>query len=266
MTGTGERAAFKAFRPRLSGTDIKCIGMLSMLADHVAVVLLGNGLLGWLSPGYGAWVAQSAYGDRLWSLVYWLRLAGRIAFPAFCLLLVEGFVHTRSRGRYMGRLLLFALLSEVPYDLALFGRLLDMTGQNVMFSLAAGLAALWLLERAERAGGPGQGAAYALILGCVGAAAEFLRLDYGFAGILTMGVMYLGRDRRWVRFAAVCLLVFEAGSFAYLPGGIAAGLVVCLYDGRRGSGRFKWLFYWFYPAHLLALGLACRLLPGMKGL
>lgn len=266
MSGTVERAVLNAFRPRLSGSDIKWIGIVTMLADHVAVILLGNGLMGWLNPAYEAWVMQSEYGARLWSVAFWLRMAGRMAFPAFCLLLVEGFVHTRSYKRYMGRLLLFALISEVPYDLAIYGRLWEPAEQNVMFSLAAGLGALWLLQRVERAGGMGQGAAYALILGSVGAAAEFLRLDYGFIGILTIGLMYLGRDQRWIRFAAVCMMSFWVAGRAYLPGGIIAGIIVCLYDGRRGSARFKWLFYWFYPAHLLALGLVCRWLPGMKGL
>ncbi len=163
----------------------------------------------------------------------------------------------------MGRLLLFALLSEVPYDLALSGRLLDMSGQNVMFSLAAGLTALWLLERAGRR--PGTGAAYALILGCGEPRRSFLRLDYGFAGILTMGVMYLGRDRRWVRLPPCACWSLTRGVSHIFRGNCRGA---CRLPLRREawSARFKMAVLLVLPGASPGAGAGVPVAARMKGL
>ena len=93
----------------LSGTALKRIACLSMLLDHIGASLLENGLF-----------KQGAFWPGDVQLDGVLRLAGRLAFPIFCFLAVEGFLHTHDVKKYVRRLLLFGLLSEVPFDLAFF--------------------------------------------------------------------------------------------------------------------------------------------------
>ncbi|MEG1773614.1 MAG: TraX family protein, partial [Oscillospiraceae bacterium] len=115
-------------RPRrgLSGFSLKLIALASMTVDHAGVVLFEQ--------------------------LEWMRMVGRLAFPIYAFLLVEGFVHTRHRGRYCLRLGMFALLSEWPFDLAVFGGA-DMRGQNVFFTLLLGVLMLWGCERFSGARG-----------------------------------------------------------------------------------------------------------------
>ena len=82
---------------KLSGYHLKFIAVISMLIDHIAVI-------------FQASLSESIY--------FILRAAGRLSFPLFCFLLVEGFFHTRNKKRYQQRLFIFAVLSELPYDLA----------------------------------------------------------------------------------------------------------------------------------------------------
>src|SRR5699024_2332190 len=97
----------------LSGFQLKCIAILSMALDHTGAVLFPQEI--------------------------WLRCAGRLAFPVFCFLIVEGFVHTHDVYRYMARLGVFALISEIPYDLAFRGVCLEFAYQNVFFTLLIGI-------------------------------------------------------------------------------------------------------------------------------
>ena len=126
----------------LSGTALKRIACLSMLVDHLGASLLENGLF-----------RCSAIDPRLVGLDQLLRLVGRLAFPIYCFLLVEGFVHTHNVKGYLGRLVLFGLLSEVPFDLAFFRTPFYPGAQNVYWTLALGVLAMAGLKRFEKENG-----------------------------------------------------------------------------------------------------------------
>ena len=100
----------------ISGYWLKLIAVISMLIDHTSAVILEQ------IPGLEA-------------PAFFMRIIGRAAFPIYCFLLVEGFYHTRSRAKYAGRLFLFALISEVPFDLAFSRRMWDFSSNNVFFTL-----------------------------------------------------------------------------------------------------------------------------------
>lgn len=224
---------FPARFRRLSGSALKLLAVLAMLIDHTAICF--QPLLA--SP------RLTLFG-RVCTPYLALRFVGRIAFPIFCFLLAEGFRHTRDRRRYGLRLLLFALLSEIPFDLFRGGQLLY-SGQNVFFTLLLGYLGLWALE-AFRAK-PWR--TLASVLGLF-AVAWFLGADYGWAGFLFILVLYLLGGQPVVQALA--------GS-ALLPWPVGVGLAFVplnLYDGRRGFVRSPWLklgFYAFYPLHLLLL-------------
>lgn len=216
----------------ISGSTLKIIAILTMLIDHIgAMFLIGSELY---TPS---------------------RIIGRIAFPIFCFLLVEGFLHTRNITRYAIRLLLFAILSEIPFDLAFEGKLFYWEYQNVYFTLFIGLmtvAAFAFVEEklADKQVQCQLTKGLAMIAGMLIAYA--LKTDYGYMGVLTILVLYeLRRNKiQAMTGACVCLTCMsqlELATFVTLP------LIGC-YNGKRGLS-LKYIFYIFYPAHLLILYL-----------
>ena len=122
----------------LSGSVLKVIAAVSMLIDHFAATILAY------DPQ--AFVPYFYFLDTPIGLYRLFRDFGRLAFPIFCFLLTEGFVHTKSRIRYARNLLFFALLSEIPFSIVM-NDLGDFQKQNTLFTLLLGFLALWALER-----------------------------------------------------------------------------------------------------------------------
>ena len=257
----GRRKQAEQGRDRgLSGSALKYIAAFSMLLDHVGLVLLeyllvyGGHILAFDSP-YRPMVVLWARG---------LRMAGRLAFPIFCLLLAEGFVHTRSRGRYLLRLGVFALISEIPFDLAVYNQWVCWDGQNVMLELALGLMTLWAAEEAARRSVWGRNPfAFGCIVLVGSLAAEALRADYGAVGILYMAAFFWLRENRAGRGAAAGLLGLLSTLEVNKGAGALSGFFVYLYKGGGGRAGWRYGFYLFYPAHLLALFLIRRLGMGI---
>lgn len=226
------------YRRGISGNTLKGIAVLSMFLDHIGAVLVENGILVSVSgPERGMW--------QMTDLA--LRTVGRIAFPIFCFLLVEGFLHTRDIQRYLKRLLLFAFVSEIPFDLAIYGKWYAPDHQNVFFTLFLGLLALFCFRSFL-----GQPMKQALALLAAGGAALLLNCDYDITGIVMILCMYLFYENKrmqtvlGVLLAAMeSLVCFGAGALAFVP--------IRMYNGTRGRENFKYLFYVFYPFHLLVL-------------
>jgi len=203
----------------LNDFQLKCIAVLSMLIDHIGMILFPEVTL--------------------------LRMIGRLAFPMFCFLLVEGFYHTHNVERYMVRLGVFALISEIPFDLARFGVVLEFSHQNVFFTLFIGVAMMYGLQKYCG------NLVKIVIIVLAMAFAALLSTDYSFLGILLILVYYLLRDDK------VGKLVLGAGwnLLSTTPVqycGIFAVIPLGMYNGEKGRS-LKWAFYIFYPAHLLAL-------------
>ena len=161
----------------LSGNGLKLIAITTMFLDHIGAAILENPAL-YDKLGASSLEVDVFFNDpRLtWLLVVdlILRAIGRIAFPIFCFLLVEGFLHTRDLRRYAGRMLFFAVITEVPFDLAFSGSWFAPGYQNVYFTLFLGLLAMTVLRRF----GDRSPLGFLLALGCAGVA-ELARVDYG---------------------------------------------------------------------------------------
>ncbi len=216
----------------LNGNVLKWIAILTMLIDHIGAVILEKGL-----------AENSLFYNRL-DIV--LRLIGRVAFPIFCFLLVEGFLHTHNFKRYLFSLIAFSALSEVPFDLAVFGKL-DIKHQNVYFTLWLGLLTIYMIDRMEKRAGK-----YLILqkAACIlaGALAAFaLHTDYGAVGVLLICILYMTRKNRAEQclLGAVCLIEEVTSVFAFL--------LIYFYDGTRKKGINRYFFYFFYPVHLLLL-------------
>lgn len=237
-----------------SGSVLKWIAIAAMFLDHIGASLLEGFVL-------NAW-GTSPLGYQLADWDFWypvdlpLRYAGRIAFPIFCFLLVEGAVHTRNAKKYLLRLAVFAVLSEIPFDLAFRNQPFFWGHQNVFLTLVLGLLAVLAFRRWPEEGWKGAAA-----LAALGAAAELLRTDYGAVGVAVIAAMYLLRKRRLLAcLVSLGLLLVLAGNEIFCIPGL---LAILLYNGKRGR-QPKYFFYVFYPAHLLLFWAAGNyLLPGI---
>lgn len=236
-------------RKGISSSTLKFIAMAAMLTDHIGAVILEPLLLsGALTDGW----------DTVFGMDQFMRLiVGRMAFPVYCFLLVQGFEKTSDKRRYLMRMLLFAFFSEVFFDLALSATLWDPGYQNVMFTLFAGLLVMCGSELAAKTGNR---CIYvflcALSTACGYVLAEILRTDYGGYGVLCIAVLYYFRkDRRMqllagsVAFVVGDLLLNNSMNELFAPLGF---LAAAAYNGRKGR-NLKYFFYLFYPLHLLAL-------------
>lgn len=257
----------------ISSAVLKNIAVVTMLIDHIGAVIvirlmIQKGLYGAMvdQEAYIAWVGQNR---GMYGTYMAMRIIGRFAFPIYCFLLAEGFQKTRNVKRYLGRMLLFALISEVPFDLAFSGRLWNMQYQNVFFTLFIGLmviAGLRLVD--QRLAGPetwrklaGVGL-YAVIIVAGSALALALKTDYSFKGILAITVLYLFRSHRKAQIWAGVIIFLLMDGMEMIAA--LSFLLIWFYNGARGRQN-KYFFYFFYPAHLLVLWLICVVM-GIAGI
>lgn len=232
---------------------LKWIALITMLIDHIGASTL-------------TFLLHGSKEGTLWNIYNVHRDIGRIAFPIYIFLLVEGMQHTKSKRNYLLRLGIFALLSEIPFDLAFYRKPFLWHSQNVFFTLFIGAAVIFAMESFEKEldtfrKGAGKDISptvfgiyrfvlYTLLimLGCCVAA--LLYTDYNFVGILAICAVWLLR-RYPVPAAALCCLVLLLSSAREF---FALGCLIpiSLYNGKRGR-QPKYFFYAFYPVHLFLL-------------
>lgn len=225
----------------VNGGALKLTAMLIMLLDHI-----GAAILRYL-PSLIT-IPEERY--QLWHMSYRIvRNIGRSAFPIFCFFIVEGFYHTHNKAKYAARLLLFAMLSQYPFELAVYGEY-HWKHTNVFFTLFLGLLTIWSMSETDRRIRNAAAAltikAFYLSAGCL--TAYVLNTDYDYKGVLLIVILYLFRPTPALRSIAGYL------SFLWEPYCLPGFLMLHLYNGERGKPG-KYLFYSFYPLHLLILYL-----------
>lgn len=257
-------------RKGITGSTLKLIALAIMLIDHIGAVILERTILSMMSQIMSGAVMEPEFFARYDSLCVAdlvIRLVGRIAFPLFCFLLVEGFCHTHDVKKYALRLAAFAFVSEIPFDLATSGEVLEFGHQNVFFTLLLGLLAIWGIRalggRLSTWPIAGRVVVQALPVIAAIAAAIGLRTDYNGFGVAAIVAIYLLRRHRVLAVAVacviLCVLTFTevTAFFALIP--------IALYNGQRGL-KLKYVFYVFYPAHLLLLAGIFWVVRSMMGL
>lgn len=218
--------------------------------------------------------------DHLWATLLpaqeWLTCAGRVAFPIFAFMTVEGYFHTHSFKKYMLRLLAFALISEIPFDLMYGGTWFYPFHQNVIWTFLLALLGIHLMETVHKKQNVFLYVITVVLVVVVGALLGTLSMvDYYGAGILTVFVFYLFRGRKWwcllgqitalywinVEMLGGLMYPVQLGGmqFEICQQGLAlfALLPIWLYRGRQGhhSKPFQYLCYTFYPVHMIILVL-----------
>ena len=246
---------------------LKLVAVFTMLPDHAA-----SGILEY-------YLQYVPLNDDVWELLYRinsdLRVIGRIAFPLFCFLLIHGFMHTHSRLKYVGNLLLFALLSELPFDF-LFYDGIDFAHQNVFWTLLIGLLMIWALEAVNQTN-------IKMILKCAASLpviaagikmSMVLNTDYAWTGVLLILGLYLFRKKKGVQCTIPFVVFFIARVFRNVELGyysfgiqviretfklywsiVISAFMILRCNEKRYIRKGKYFFYAFYPVHISILYL-----------
>lgn len=221
---------------------IKYLAVLSMILDHMASVLFAPDAIGYI----------------------FLKLIGRIAAPAMCFALAEGFIHTSNRKKYFLRLIIFAVISQIPYSYYMSGTLWFPSG-NMLFTLACSFLLLEIVEYHKRLG-----ILSIPIAICILYIATFT--DWFVFGPLFTLSFYLNKGNKDLQaLCHACISFLSLGYSAYVCmqqglswysqvwqiGVILFVPIIYLYNGKPGNKSTfnKWFFYLFYPLHLLVIGL-----------
>lgn len=211
--------------------------------------------------------------DHLWATVVpgnlWLTCVGRLAFPIFAFQLCEGYRHTSDYRRYRRRLLVFALLSEIPFNLFYAGSVIFPFHQNVLFTLLLGLLAIRQADMLRREEGIKKKSLRCLALLLIFAGGAVLFPDYGLMGVMTVLCFFVFRDHRLFQLAAMAVLnifAFKGQTIPVSLGALAFDFpiqgfallalpLIWLYNGEKGRGGKGLRLFWyiFYPLHMLAL-------------
>lgn len=217
--------------------------------------------------------------DHMWGTIVsgndWLTCIGRLAFPIFAFLIVEGYFHTKNFKKYMKRLLIFALITEIPFNLAIGGNFLYPFHQNVLWTFLIALTAIHLLEKIKN-----KKIWLKILLGILivifsSVLGLLTMVDYYHYGILTVLIFYFFRGKKWWNYLGqlICLWYINVemmGGMYYeinLLGKIVeisqqglalfALIPIWLYKGKQGpyNKTIKYIYYAFYPVHLLILAI-----------
>ena len=186
---------------------LKITALLTMLIDHIGCVFLMD------------------RGDVIYKA---FRAVGRISFPIICFMLVEGFIHTHSRKKYMINLLIFSIISEIPYDLAFGHKLIDVSEQNVMWTLLLGVIMMCFIEKFEYSF-----TAKMTVVLITGFVAVLLKTDYSIWGILSIAIFYMQRYDRKNALLLTCFLMFAQGKMQSF--GVLAIPFIMAYDGTKND-------------------------------
>lgn len=218
----------------------------------------------------------------------WMGFVGRIAFPIFAFLLAEGFFHTRDRKKYARRIFVFALISEIPFNLMMARQMVNPFQQNVLWTFLLGLGVMSLYEKIRCRKNLLLRLVLYVLATLGGYVLGFLAaVDYYGYGILVISLFYFTRPRPGMKpWHRVLLGLIQLGGMYWIAAEMIKGMMVpvsffglefevykqsfwllalpliWLYNGKQGyySKTVKYVYYWFYPVHMLILGLLLKLL------
>ena len=223
----------------LTNNQLKVIAMVAMLLDHIGACLLPQ--------------------------VRWLRIVGRLAYPIFAYMIAEGCRHTKSRVRYLLQMGGLAAVCQLV-DYIATGSLY----QCILVTFTLSIVMIYAIDQFRKHKGILSGLLALIVFGCVIYACYLLPaelpntdyyIDYGFLGIMLPVILYLVSDKQGRVFAAAAMLAVMSGRWGNIQWyALAAVPLLMLYNEQRGKAKLKYLFYIFYPAHMVAIYLVSQYL------
>lgn len=240
----------KKFRFELTSFALHIMAMVFMIFDHLWGVFATDGYL-------------------------WMTCIGRLTYPIFAFMIVEGYFHTKNLKKYVLRLLIFALISEIPFNLVMSSSWIAPLHQNVLWTFLIGILLIFLNEKANKKALGVRILVFigTALLGCLLGIITFV--DYNHGGVLIILMFYVFRERKWWALLGqiVCLyfISVEVISGQFIPIElfgktfelvvqsfcVLALIPIWLYQGKQGpyNKAIRYLYYGFYPAHLLLFAL-----------
>ncbi len=240
----------KKFRFELTSFALHIMAMVFMIFDHLWGVFATDGYL-------------------------WMTCIGRLTYPIFAFMIVEGYFHTKNLKKYVLRLLIFALMSEIPFNLVMSSSWIAPLHQNVLWTFLIGILLIFLNEKANKKALWVRILVFigTALLGCLLGIITFV--DYNHGGVLIILMFYVFRERKWWALLGqiVCLyfISVEVISGQFIPIElfgktfelvvqsfcVLALIPIWLYQGKQGpyNKAIRYLYYGFYPTHLLLFAL-----------
>lgn len=208
----------------MSSFTLKILGIIFMTIDHIGFLLFPQ--------------------------IRVLRIIGRLAFPIFAFQIGVGFRHTKSKEKYILRMLIFTIISQIPFTMAIqaaapgYGPIL-----NIGATLTCGLLALYSIEKIDKIW------LKLFSLFIVALIGIYIPMDYGLAGILSIVILYYFKDSKVIissLYITLVLLNCAIDNSLFNVAEILALIPIYLHNGKKGPD-IKYLFYLFYPLHQIVL-------------
>ena len=243
--------------PDISADGLKIFACIVMLIQSIGIVIIEKGIINLNQYTQQSLSDAMAADSQLMFLAGMgsvMQLIGGMAVPIFAFLLVEGFKNTSDYKKYLTTMFLFALISEIPFDLAMSQIFLDFSRQNPLFAMTICLLMLYFLRMMENRGHFYYKIYQAVIVLCAVLWTQIFRIEYGLCLVLLTAVFYLFYTRNVLKTVLGVLI-----SFLYVTAPLSFYGIWC-YDETRKDILPKYVYYMFYPIHLLVLGLIVKFL------
>lgn len=250
-----DRRGFGLRTPNITADGLKIFAGIVMLIQSIGIIVIEKGMIH-LDRYTQAELSQALADDSnlmfLAGLGSVLQLIGGLAVPVFAFLLVEGFRHTSSYQRYLFAMIVFALLSELPYDLANSGKIVNWSSQNALVTMCICLLMLYFLRMLAKKGSIVHSLAQWLIVLCAIFWVTVCRAEYGLCMVLLVAVFYIFYTRNILKtiLGGVISLLYVTGPLAFYA--------IWFYNEERKDIVPKYVYYAFYPLHLIILGILVR--------
>lgn len=249
----------------ITSSTLKIIAIIIMFIDHFAAIIISESVKH-IGNNYSYIEYKEIY-ERVVNLYYVMRIVGRIAFPIFIFLMLEGIRYTRNKYKYLLRMFIFAIISEVPFALAIRGEITGFSATNVFFTLTIGLAICIIIEKLLDKKKKWTIIIILVVVAIGEYVAYILNTDYSYLGVFAIVAGFIAKSfiannnkhingiscektSQIVCAITICLVLFLSQGIERFC--VLSLIPICLYNGDRGI-RLKYFFYAFYPLHLLIL-------------
>ena len=218
--------------PGLNGNQLKILALIAMTIDHI--------------------------GCYLYPTHEWMRIVGRLAFPIFAYMIAEGARYTKNRKKYLGMMFGLGVICQIVYYFAM-GSLFQCILITFTFSIVLIYALDYAIQRKNAEGWILLGLLFIAVFFVIYVLPKLLshtdyNVDYGIWGVLFPVFVYLGGKNKWARLALAAIpLIFLALSYPKQEYALFALVPLALYNGTRGKWKMKYLFYIYYPLHLVVI-------------
>lgn len=242
--------------PTVTADGLKMFACVVMLIQNIGIAVVENGMIR-LDQYTQESLSKAMETDS--DLMFQagvgsvMQLIGGLALPIFAFLLVEGFLKTSDYRKYLLSMMTFAVISEVPYDLALNGKVLYRSSQNALFTMTICLLMLYFLKMVKEKKGSLSVMMQILIVLCAVLWCSLFRTQYGLCMVLLVAIFYLFYTRNVLKTVLGAIV-----SMLYVTGPLSFYGIWC-YNEERKDKLPKYAYYLFYPAHLLVLWVVVKL-------